>query len=78
MARKRAVLAGPGRHVRSHVDAHLPEKTKVGSVHTGRIAYISSGGDFTLSPKLTDAVKTATMAFMTSIYLTYSPVSFLI
>jgi lysophospholipase L1-like esterase len=52
------------------VSIYLPEKTKIGSVHMGRIAYISSKGDFTLSPELTDAVKTATIAFMTGIYVT--------
>jgi lysophospholipase L1-like esterase len=52
------------------VSIYLPEKTKVGRVHMGRIAYISPGGDFTLSPKLTEMTKTTTLAFMSSIYVT--------
>ena len=52
------------------VSIYLPEKTKLGSIHMGRIAYISSAGDFTLSSKLTDATRTTTLAFMTGIYVT--------
>ncbi len=54
------------------VSIFFPEKTKVGSVHMGRIAYISSAGDFTNSKKLTDAAKTTTIAFMSGVYVTAS------
>ena len=52
------------------VSIYLPEKTKAGTVHMGRIACVSTPGDFTTSKELPEAVKTTTMAFLTGIYIT--------
>jgi lysophospholipase L1-like esterase len=52
------------------VSIYLPETTKPGTIHMGRIAYVSTPGNFTTSTEMPDSVKTTTMAFLTGIYIT--------
>jgi lysophospholipase L1-like esterase len=52
------------------VSLYMPEETKVGTVHMGRTAFVSSAGNFTGATELTDAEKTTTMVFLTGIYVT--------
>jgi len=52
------------------ISIYLPESTPASTVHMGRTAYVSTAGDFTLSPDLEGASKNATMVFLTGVYVT--------
>lgn len=51
------------------VSIYLPEETRPGTVHMGRTSFRSGTGDFTMSTDLPGAEKTATMVFLTGIYV---------
>lgn len=51
------------------VSLYLPESTPASTVHGGRIAYLSGDGDKTLSPTLPAAEQSATMMFLSAVYV---------
>lgn len=52
------------------ISIYLPESTPASTVHMGRTAFVSSAGDFTRAAELPGASKSATMVFLTGIYVT--------